>query len=207
MLSAPIIVDCRGHLLGRLASIVAKELLSGQYVVLVRCEEINISGSFIRNKLLFMSYLRKKMNTNPSKGPFHFRSPARMVWRTIRAMMQHKIARCQAALERLKVFEGIPPPYDKKKRMVVPEALRVTRLRPGRRFTNLGRMCSEVGWKHWDTIKTLEAKRKTKSAAFWAKKKEVIQLRRKAAKQAASDPKVQKVQKILDTVEKPAPVY
>ena len=75
------------------------------------------------------------------------------------------------------VFEGIPPPYDKKKRMVVPEALRVTRLRPGRRFTNLGRMCSEVGWKHWDTIKTLEAKRKTKSSAFWAKKKEVIQVR------------------------------
>ncbi len=103
MLSAPVIVDCRGHLLGRLASIVAKELLCGQYVVLVRCEEINISGSFIRNKLLFMSYLRKKMNTNPSKGPYHFRSPARMVWRTIRAMMQHKIARCQASLERLKV--------------------------------------------------------------------------------------------------------
>jgi hypothetical protein len=129
----------------------------------------------------------------------------------------------------IQVFEGIPPPYDKKKRMVVPEALRVTRLRPGRRFTNLGRMCSEVGWKHWDTIKTLEAKRKTKSSAFWAKKKEVIQvlqmflisslpfisfliclfvqLRRKVAKQAASDPKVQKAQKILDIIEKPAPVY
>ncbi len=107
MLSAPVIVDCRGHLLGRLASIVAKELLSGQYVILVRCEEINISGSFIRNKLLFMSYLRKKMNTNPSKGPYHFRSPARMVWRTIRAMMQHKIARCQAALERLKVDHSL----------------------------------------------------------------------------------------------------
>jgi ribosomal protein uL13 len=107
MLSAPVIVDCRGHLLGRLASIVAKELLCGQYVVLVRCEEINISGSFIRNKLLFMSYLRKKMNTNPAKGPYHFRSPARMVWRTIRAMMQHKIARCQASLERLKVKKHI----------------------------------------------------------------------------------------------------
>jgi hypothetical protein len=79
-------------------------------------------------------------------------------------------------IQLFQVFEGIPPPYDKKKRMVVPEALRVTRLRPGRRFTNLGRMCSEVGWKHWDTIKTLEAKRKTKSSAFWAKKKEVIQV-------------------------------
>lgn len=31
------------------------------------------------------------------------------------------------------VFEGIPPPYDKQKRMVVPSALRVLRLKPGRK--------------------------------------------------------------------------
>lgn len=31
------------------------------------------------------------------------------------------------------VFEGIPPPYNKEKRMVVPAALRVLRLKPGRR--------------------------------------------------------------------------
>lgn len=110
MFDAPVIIDCRGHLLGRLASIVAKELLCGQRVVLVRCEEMNISGSFIRNKLLFMSYLRKKMNTNPAKGPYHFRAPSRMVWRTIRSMMQHKISRCEAALERLKVGKSPQPP-------------------------------------------------------------------------------------------------
>lgn len=39
------IVDGRGHLLGRLASIVAKELLNGQHVVVLRAEELNISGS------------------------------------------------------------------------------------------------------------------------------------------------------------------
>ncbi len=33
------------------------------------------------------------------------------------------------------------------------------------------------------------------------------QLRRKVAKDAAKDPKVQKAQKILDIIEKPAPVY
>ena len=44
----------------------------------------------------------------------------------------------------MQVFDGCPPPFDKKKRMVIPEALRVTRLRPGRRYTNLGRMASEV---------------------------------------------------------------
>lgn len=49
-------------------------------------------------------------------------------------MVPHKTARGAAALERLKLFEGVPPPYDKKKRMVVPEALRVLRLKPGRKY-------------------------------------------------------------------------
>lgn len=38
MFEKEIIVDGRGHLLGRLASTVAKELLSGQRVVVVRCD-------------------------------------------------------------------------------------------------------------------------------------------------------------------------
>jgi len=50
MFQKVVIVDGRGHLLGRLASILAKELLNGQKVVVVRCEEINISGSLFRNK-------------------------------------------------------------------------------------------------------------------------------------------------------------
>ena len=49
-------------------------------------------------------------------------------------MTPHKSARGAAALERLKLFEGVPPPFDKKKRMVVPEALRVLRLKPGRKY-------------------------------------------------------------------------
>lgn len=50
--SSPVIIDGKGHLLGRLASIVAKQILSGQKIVVVRCEEINVSGSFFRNKVL-----------------------------------------------------------------------------------------------------------------------------------------------------------
>lgn len=47
---AQVIIDGKGHLLGRLASIVAKQLLNGQKVVVVRCEDLNISGEFFRNK-------------------------------------------------------------------------------------------------------------------------------------------------------------
>jgi len=47
-----LVIDGRGHLLGRLASIVAKQILNGQRLVVVRCEEINVSGSFFRSRLM-----------------------------------------------------------------------------------------------------------------------------------------------------------
>ena len=39
-------------------------------------------------------------------------------------MIPHKTKRGAAALARMKVFEGVPPPYDKVKRMVIPDALK-----------------------------------------------------------------------------------
>ena len=58
MFEKEIVIDGRGHLLGRLASIVAKEIISGQRVVVVRCEQIERSGSLFRNKLKFREFLR-----------------------------------------------------------------------------------------------------------------------------------------------------
>ena len=49
-LSPQIVIDGKGHLLGRLASTVAKQLLNGQHIVVVRCEALNISGEFFRSK-------------------------------------------------------------------------------------------------------------------------------------------------------------
>ncbi|CAL1292341.1 unnamed protein product [Larinioides sclopetarius] len=167
----PLIIDARGHLLGRLAAITAKTLLNGQRVTVVRCEGINISGSFFRSKLKYLSFLRKRCNINPSRGPFHFRAPSKIFWRTVRGMIPHKTKRGDAALERLKVHEGIPPPYDKKKRMVVPAALRVLKLHPRRKYCTLSRLSHEVGWKYQDVIETLELKRKAKAASYYGKKK------------------------------------
>ncbi|TDH68351.1 hypothetical protein CCR75_008887 [Bremia lactucae] len=166
----PIVVDCRGHLVGRLASLIAKELLQGQHVVAVRCEQLEISGSHVRNKIKFLQFLNKRTATNPKKGPIHYRAPSRMLWRTIRGMLPHKTARGAAALQRLKVFDGIPSPYDKQKRMVIPAALRVLRLKASRRYTVLGNLASEVGWRHAELVKRLEAKRVLKSDAFYKKK-------------------------------------
>lgn len=81
-------------------------------------------------------------------------------------MIPHKTARGAAAMERLKVFEGVPPPYDKVKRVVVPQALRVLRLKPGRKYCTVGRLSHEVGWKYQDVVARYA---KTQSRAGTAK--------------------------------------
>lgn len=48
-------------------------------------------------------------------------------------MIPHKTQRGKDALRRLKVYEGCPPPYDRRKRFVVPGAMRVMCLKPGRK--------------------------------------------------------------------------
>ena len=68
MFEKEIVIDGRGHLLGRLASKVAKEILCGQRVVVVRAELLLRSGSLFRNKLKYHDFLAKGMNTNPRRG-------------------------------------------------------------------------------------------------------------------------------------------
>ncbi len=63
-------------------------------------------------------------------------------------MVPHKTKRGNAALERLKCFEGVPAPYDRVKRLVVPDALKVLRLQHGHRFCKLGDLSSSVSGKH-----------------------------------------------------------
>lgn len=83
-----VVIDGKGHLLGRLASIVAKQLLNGQKIVVVRCEALNISGEFFRAKralpltpdptdpnidadslpVKYHAYLRKITRYNPTRG-------------------------------------------------------------------------------------------------------------------------------------------
>merc|ERR1712217_854106 len=181
------------------ASIVAKNILNGNKVVIVRCEGINLSGNFYRNKLKVLKFLRLRCNVKPARGPFHFRAPSKMFWRTVRGMVPHKTERGKEAMKRLQTFEGVPPPYDKKKRMVIPFALKVLRLKPGRKYCSLGRLSHDVGWKYQDVVATLEAKRKVKSEAFHKKKVAVEKIK----EQVKKDPKVVKriasYQKIIES--------
>ena len=118
-----------------------------------------MSGGMVRRRMAHDRYKNKRMNTNPKKGPYHYTAPSRLFWKTVRGMLPHKTVRGAAAFERFKAYEGIPAPYDKVKRAVVPEALKVLRLGEGHRFCVLGDFCAQIGWKHAAIVKELEAKR------------------------------------------------
>ena len=180
-----IVIDARNHMLGRMASVIAKELLNGQKIVVVRAEDSNMSGSLYRNKIIFERYLKHRCNSNPSHGPFHHRSPAEIVYHTVRGMVPHKTARGAAAMARLKCFEGVPHPYDKVKKKVVTVAMRTTRLKPGRKFCRVGDLSDKVGWSHNDLIQRLESKRKVKAEAFYTTKKTLNNLKAQAVANTA----------------------
>ena len=52
------------------------------------------------------------MAYNPRRGYKHYRTPSRVFWKVVRGMLNYKSPKGANALERLKVFEGVPPPYD-----------------------------------------------------------------------------------------------
>jgi len=151
--------------------------------VLCDVKKMNVSGSFIRNKIKFLRFLRFTCISNPKRGVKHHRAPSRMFWRVVRGMLPYRKPHGKQALMNLKVFDGIPPPWDKKKRFCCPLALRHLRLAHGRDFCCLGDVSSEVGWKHKALLEELETKRKASSLLFYKKKCQLLKLRKIAVKQ------------------------
>merc|ERR1711881_119996 len=182
-------INAKDHLIGRLCATVAKELLRGNNVTLVRCESIIITGNFYRNKLIMLEKLNKRTATNPKDGPFHYRAPCMMLKRMIRGMLPNRTGRGTKALARLSVFDGCPPPFDKQKRFKIPAAMKVIRSRPGRKVAVLGRLCSEVGWQYGDVVERLEAKRIANAEQWYATKQEKAAKRAKAVASVANKTK------------------
>ena len=186
MFKKEIIIDGKGHLLGRLASHVAKQILCGHKIVVVRCERLIISGSVQRNKLKFREYLNWAILTNPRHSHKHYRTPARIFFKAVRGMLPRKTDRAEHAMARLKVFEGVPHPFDTKKRMVVTDALRQIRMKEFRPYCVLRELCTRVGWTHDKVVERLEAKRTIRSKKYFETKKKSVQLRQQKEKLQAS---------------------
>ena len=175
-MSKVIVIDCHGHVLGRVASVVAKNLLLGKKIVLVRCEDLQVCGTLKMRQTQWKLYLRKRVNTNPLRGTFHLRSPADMVRKAVRGMLPKHNYRGKMALKNLTCVVGCPAPYDKMKKCSIPQAAVIYSFNPTRKRTLLGTLAASVGWKYADVVARDEKVRKERAAQWYEKK----QLRQKA---------------------------
>nr|5T2A_M Chain M, uL13 [Leishmania donovani] len=180
-----IVIDLKDHVLGRAAAVVAKQLLLGKKITVVRCEQLNIAGTEIRNKIKYLQYLRKRKLTNPTKGPFHHRAPSDVFVRTVRSMLPRYTKRGMKALNSLVAYEGIPPNVVRTGgRVVIPRAQRHVCYRSERPYTVLGNMCKHVGWKYSDVVANLEKARVEKASRHHEKQAKLRDAWKSARKEA-----------------------
>jgi len=180
-----LIIDARDHIMGRLAATIAKHLLMGTKIVVLRAERIVMSGHLIRNKLKMLSFRGHKMNTNPRRGPFQYVQPSRMFYRVIRGMLPHKRPRGKRALRLLHVYDGIPPRFTHVKKVKLVTAFRAIRLDPNKPFTSLGRLMTCFGWPHGKLMVKLEHKRRLKLAQTFKIQREIQKLKVQAIQNVA----------------------
>jgi large subunit ribosomal protein L13 len=136
------VIDASGLILGRMASIIAKRLLSEEYITIVNVEKTALSGkrlSRVKDARAFLEI------GHPRKGPFHPRRPDQIMRKAIRGMLPHRQPKGIIALKRLQVFLGMPDEFKNATVESIPEA-HVSRLKGS--YLTLGELAKEIGYKH-----------------------------------------------------------
>lgn len=109
-----VVVDGSGHRLGRLASKVAKMLLSGRRVIVVNAEKVLVTGT---KEAILERYLkligRTWYSSIEEPQVWYPRRPERILWYTIARMLPRKKYKGREALSRLRVYAGVPEGLEK----------------------------------------------------------------------------------------------
>ena len=137
-------IDGDRLILGRAATHIAKLLLSGETVVMINAEKVVISGGkryIINSKKESMKIIT---HATPWRGPFHYRTPDRIIRRAIRGMLPWKKSRGREAYRRLRVYVGKPKEFEEQTCITLPEAKLTDINKPHMTVGNLSR---ELSWR------------------------------------------------------------
>ncbi len=135
------IYDGEGAILGRLASIVAKDLLLGEEVRVVNCEKVIISG----NKATTYAHEKQRLERKgyPLKSVKVFRVPDRFVRKSIRGMLPWKFARGKEAFRRVMCYCGVPSDLSKGLIKIKENKSKL----PTLNYMTVGEVCKQLGGK------------------------------------------------------------
>lgn len=113
------IIDAKNTILGRLSSFAAKQVLLGNKVDIINCEECVISG---RKHAILHEYARRLHRKAPGKGPYFYRKPEMLVKRVIRGMLPFKRAHGRSTFKNVKCYIGVPDNLKNEKALRIEDA-------------------------------------------------------------------------------------
>ena len=137
-------IDASGQIVGRMCSRIAKLLLNGNNVVVVHADKALFSGH--RSSVMedFFDRLKIASVVHPKHGPFHNRTPAGILTRTIRGMIPRTKPSGIDAIRRLRVYTHVPEEMEKIAFTNFDEAKAT---KPLAFYVPLGEVAQRIGWK------------------------------------------------------------
>ena len=136
------IIDGKDAILGRLGTYVAKQVLLGNKVDVINCEECVVSG---KKRTTLGEYMKRLKRRAPTKGPYFYRRPDMFVKRTIRGMLPFKRTRGRDAFKNIKCHTGIPENLRNEKALII-ESASVEKLRSAD-YLKVKDICKSAGGK------------------------------------------------------------
>ncbi len=137
------VIDASGLILGRLSTIVAKKILSGEEVIVVNAEKAIVSGKMKMLKERFQKRLSTRTLASQKKAPKHPRTPENYLRRTVRGMLPWKSPKGKQAYKRLKVYVGVPDDLKDASIEFISKAKKDVEY-----YTTVGRLLETYGWKN-----------------------------------------------------------
>jgi large subunit ribosomal protein L13 len=136
-------IDATGHVAGRLASVVASQILRGRKVVVLNAEKAVLSGKRDTIIAAWKDKLELGSKVNPIYGPLHPRRPDNILWRMVRGMVPKTKAKGTMGLKRLRVYIGVPEKYSGVAMEKFDDAMAT---RPLPMYTTLSELSKNIGW-------------------------------------------------------------
>jgi large subunit ribosomal protein L13 len=132
------VYDGTGMILGRLATVAAKEALLGNEVRVVNCEKVIISGTNVFQQ----EKTKRERRGYPLKSAKFTRMPDRFVRRTIRGMLPWKQSRGKEAFDRVMCHVGMPAEFAGKAETI---KMAASSKLPTLEYTSVGEVCKQLG--------------------------------------------------------------
>ncbi len=102
------VYDAEEKVLGRLASIIAKDLLKGEEVNVINVEKAVVTG---KRSGILAEYRAWRDRGKQRKGPFYPRKPEKIFKRTVRGMLPYQQPKGRTAYNNLRAFIGVPEKF------------------------------------------------------------------------------------------------